>query len=277
MNPKWFSGRKVLIATKHGKEQVLAPLLRQLELSPFVAEDFDTDQFGTFTGEIERRGSPKEALRHKLTAALDQYSHTIGVASEGSFGPHPQLSFIPANEEWILLMDRENNLEIWGHEFTTETNYFTLEITEAIEVNEFAEKTGFPEHGIIVRGLKTGTVVKDITNLPSLIRCSEELLAHEPVRLETDMRAMHNPTRMKSIERAGQKLIKAAQSLCPHCRVPGFVIHDIKTGLPCECCGAETRGVLAYIRSCKKCGYQQEELFPKGEKYPAQYCDYCNP
>ena len=277
MNPKWFCERKVLIATKHGKEQVLAPLLRQLELSPFVAEGFDTDQFGTFTGEIERKRSPQDTLRTKLTAALDHYSYTLGVASEGSFGPHPQLSFIPANEEWVLLIDRENNLELWGHELTSETNYQAKEVTEANEVKAFANEVGFPEHGIIVRGLKTDAVAKEITTLSNLISYTEWLLAHEPVRLETDMRAMRNPTRMKSIERAGQKLVEAACSLCPHCQIPGFVIRDVRTGLPCECCGTETRGVLAFIRSCVKCGYHQEELFPRGEKYPAQYCDYCNP
>ena len=48
-----FAGRKVLIATKHKKELVLSPILeKELVVSCFVSEQFDTDILGTFSGEI---------------------------------------------------------------------------------------------------------------------------------------------------------------------------------------------------------------------------------
>lgn len=48
---KLFKGRKIIIATKHKKENVIAPLLiKYLNLECTVNEELDTDEFGTFTG-----------------------------------------------------------------------------------------------------------------------------------------------------------------------------------------------------------------------------------
>lgn len=47
--PDFFSGRRLLIVTKHQKEEVIAPLLEKaLGVSCFVSKDFDTDSLGTF-------------------------------------------------------------------------------------------------------------------------------------------------------------------------------------------------------------------------------------
>lgn len=51
-----FAGRKLLIATKHEKEKVIAPILaRELGVKCFVVSNLDTDELGTFTGEIDRK------------------------------------------------------------------------------------------------------------------------------------------------------------------------------------------------------------------------------
>ena len=48
-----FVGRKLIIATKHKKENVIAHLFRKaFEVECFVDPFFDTDRLGTFTGEI---------------------------------------------------------------------------------------------------------------------------------------------------------------------------------------------------------------------------------
>ena len=45
-----FEGRKIVIATKHKKEQVIVPIVKnELGLNVFVSQDLDTDIFGTFT------------------------------------------------------------------------------------------------------------------------------------------------------------------------------------------------------------------------------------
>jgi hypothetical protein len=54
-----FKGRKLIIATKHKKEIVIAPILEKgLGVKCFTDETFDTDRLGTFTGEIERKLDP---------------------------------------------------------------------------------------------------------------------------------------------------------------------------------------------------------------------------
>lgn len=65
-----FHSQKVYFPTKHHKEKILAPLLAEIGLDCEVAS-IDTDQFGTFSGEIERTGSVLETLRKKLKAAME--------------------------------------------------------------------------------------------------------------------------------------------------------------------------------------------------------------
>jgi len=61
-----FKGRSLVIATKHEKEKVIAPLLEQaLNVVCFIQEGFDTDTLGTFTGEIERELDPIATARQK--------------------------------------------------------------------------------------------------------------------------------------------------------------------------------------------------------------------
>ena len=51
-----FNGRPIAIATKHGKEAVIAPrLLEALGLKCVNSDQLDTDSLGTFSGEVERR------------------------------------------------------------------------------------------------------------------------------------------------------------------------------------------------------------------------------
>lgn len=54
-----FEGRRLVIATKHGKEAFLAPILeRELGVHCFILPLFDSDIFGTFSGEVERLEDP---------------------------------------------------------------------------------------------------------------------------------------------------------------------------------------------------------------------------
>ena len=119
-----FEGRKIIISTKHSKEQVIAPLLeKHLHVKCFVPENFDTDKLGTFSGEIEREHDPITTLRNKCLMAMEQYNCDLGIASEGSFGAHPTLFFVPADDEFVMLIDKKNGLEIVARELSTLTNF----------------------------------------------------------------------------------------------------------------------------------------------------------
>jgi hypothetical protein len=54
-----FGGRKLVIATKHEKERVIAPVLKEaMGVTCIVPDDLDTDAPGTFSGERERVDDP---------------------------------------------------------------------------------------------------------------------------------------------------------------------------------------------------------------------------
>ncbi len=56
-----YNSALVCIATKHGKESVIArPFLRALGLTATVPLELDTDSLGTFSGEVERMGTMGE-------------------------------------------------------------------------------------------------------------------------------------------------------------------------------------------------------------------------
>ena len=277
-----FSGRKLLIATKHEKEKVIAPLLEmELGVKCIVTENFDTDMLGTFTGEVDRKDDPVTTARKKCLLAMQQYDCDMVVASEGSFGMHPSMFFIYADEEIVLFIDKKSDLEIIAKELSTDTNFNGEEIKSEEQLKDFAERIKFPTHGLIVRKEKEDftEIVKGITDWEKLKTTYNHFLEkYGAAFVETDMRAMYNPSRMKVIEKATQKLIAQIKSCCPQCNTPGFGITDRKEGLPCSLCGIKTRSTLSYIYTCKKCSYTKEEMYPnKITEEDPMYCDMCNP
>lgn len=277
-----FRGRKLIIATMHGKEKVIAPELESaIAVKCEVAAKLDTNQFGTFSGEIKREGTPLDTARKKAWAAMELTGATLAVASEGSFGPHPSYFFVPGNEEFLLLVDAENDLEIAGRYLTTDTNFAHQSIAHTSELEDFCKKTGFPEHGIVLKaqGLQTREkIIKDLSTLEALKTRSEHLLEEGyALQAETDMRAMRNPTRMDAIKQATLKLVEQLLSLCPLCQTPGYSMTKIIDGLPCKLCGSKTRSAKAYVYKCTRCGHTRENPRQDKTREDPMYCDICNP
>ena len=95
---KIFENRSLAVATMHGKEKVIGPVLEDaLGVKIVLPSQFNSDQFGTFSGEVERTLSPLEAARKKCLLAAELTGASLVVASEGSFGPHPAIYFVPAD------------------------------------------------------------------------------------------------------------------------------------------------------------------------------------
>lgn len=265
----------------HGKEKVISPLMEQeLKVSCRVIEGLNTDKFGAFSGEYERSGTPLEVARKKAEAALDLSKYNLAFSSEGSFGPHPSLGFIPADEEIVFLLDKLHKLEFKGYYLTEHTNFSHLEVQAIEEVKSFCDQAGFPEHGIILKASKADTVTliyKDLTSFGQLESKTDEYLKKGySIQLETDMRAMRNPTRMEAIRHATLNLIEGLKSECPNCSFPGFSISDVERGLECELCQRPTRLVKAQLFSCQNCDYK-EKRSTEQEYADAMYCDFCNP
>lgn len=277
-----YQGLTVYFGTKHGKEEVIAPLLFSIGLGCETVP-IDTDQFGTFSGEVERKGSVRETLRLKTEAVFcEKPEARLALASEGSFMPHPLIGILPSNHEALLLVDRELSIEIFVDVLSKETNHAEIEFSPKDDLDSFLRSIYFPAHAVIVRAdKKSPCIAKGIQDQRKLYQAIlDAFMASKNGKavLSTDMRAHLNPSRMKVIQSAGEKLISRIDSLCPDCRVPGFgPIRGIR-GLICSDCGAETQGIKQVLWACAKCNHEQIRLRDDNVRLadPGE-CDYCNP
>ncbi len=282
-----FYNRKALLVTKHNKDIVISPILKEaLGLDISVATRVNTDEFGTFSGEIERPDTQYNTAKLKILKAFELYPDAeIAIASEGSFNPHPDCAFIPLNTEIILLIDRKNQLEISAKYLSLSVSVKEETVLTMEEAWAFVENLGFPQNGIILKAgnnkNNTPYIFKDATT----ISCLEAALFFffdisddGKITLQSDMRAHLNPVRMENIRLAAIELLKTIQSVCLHCKTPGFTVKEVTKGLPCSLCNAPTRSTLLYLYECKKCKQQEEKLYPNGKQYEDPgLCDYCNP
>jgi len=277
-----FQDRRLVIATKHAKERAIAPVLEEaLGVRCFVPDALDTDLLGTFTGEVERTLDPVAAAREKCRQAMDATGAELAVASEGSFGPHPVMVFVPGGEEILLFVDRAQDLEIVVRDVSAATNFATAQLADEAALLDFAGKAQFPDHALILRRSRDSDadIHKGIHDRATLLRCFRELRERvDEVCVETDMRALHNPTRMAAIGAAARKLVERVQSICPQCDRPGFSVTEVIRGLPCELCGLPTNGVSRHILVCQGCGHREEDCHPDGRTaQDPMYCEFCNP
>jgi hypothetical protein len=273
-----LSGRKVVIATMHEKEKVLASVLEKMGLHPVVVAGFDTDVLGTFSGEIERKLPPLETAIEKAKLACRLYNCGLAIASEGSFGPHPQIPFVSADTEILVLWDDEAEVSYHHAKTGTNTNFSALETRDEDKAVSFAAGAGLPGHGFIVKagnriikGLLTEAEIRDAYR--TMLKESEG----KSISIETDMRAMFNPTRMAFIKETAEEFAEKLGHLCPGCGKPGFTVNGAERGLPCAWCGNATRGVEWFTSTCRFCSHTEKER-------PADYspqadpmiCDFCN-
>lgn len=282
----WFKNRVAVLATMHQKEWAIAPRLEsQLGVKVQVPPNFNTDYFGTFSREIKRLGTQIEAARLKAQKVLEMTGETLAIASEGSFFPHPAFPFVSCDREIILFLDQQHNLEIIGQEISSNTNHSHKTIKTVQEAFDFADKIGFPEHGLVVmvsaNSSESQEIFKGINTEEKLIEAVETTFKNSwdgTIHIETDMRAMYNPTRMKVIETATINLIKKINQQCPQCFCPGFDVVERQSGLPCGLCYAPTSLILLDIYQCQRCNYKEDRWFPDGKQTAdPSGCMYCNP
>lgn len=271
----YFKGRKLLIASMHAKEQAIAPAFSMLGVQCTVAP-INTDVFGTFSGEVERTLSPIETAKAKAQWVIDTVEGAdLVIASEGSFGPHPEIPFITVNTETLYLMDKQNNYERQYSELFYETNFAQQTVNTLSELEAFAKRIGFPSHGII---LKAGNEIeKGITSSKGLVSAYNKLKNSSlDVVVETDMRANCNPTRMKNIAALACTFVELLQCLCPQCNTPGFAKTEAIKGLPCSNCGLPTNEAKANVYVCQTCNFTQEKEV-EGILADPSVCNFCNP
>lgn len=277
-----YANSRVALLTRHGKEGVIAAVLdAALGCRVERVTGYDTDLLGTFTRDIPRVGMQLEAARKKARIGMELSGQSLGLASEGSFGPDPMAGMFPWNVEFLIFIDDERGLEVVGIS-QGKANFTRLLTDNWAAVAAFAKQAGFPAQHLVARPESEGDprMHKGIAAWAELEAAFARALAASAngrVFVETDQRAHFNPTRMDNIRLATENLAKKLSSLCPACSTPGFWIAERIAGLPCEVCGAATRETRAEILGCLKCTHRETR-----ERADRQYadpgrCDYCNP
>jgi RNA polymerase subunit RPABC4/transcription elongation factor Spt4 len=281
-----YAGETAILSTMHGEERVIGPLLEQeLGLRIRVPEGLNTDQFDTFSHEIERTGSQLDAAGAKIQAVFALVPEArFALASEGSFGPHPQIPVLPLAHEIVVFVDRQKSLRIIGHDESTDTNFAHAIVTHASEAMIFAEKMGYPGHGVIVMGCEGGKpaprsmLEKGIVygaELERAVRAAVERCG--AALIQADMRAHRNPRRMRAIERATMDLVARLQRRCPVCGRPDFSVIEHIPGLPCADCKAPTYVIQREASICRGCGYRSERAATEQAAADPAQCARCNP
>lgn len=271
--PEPYRGATAALATCHGKAQALAlPLQQRLGLGLRVAA-IDTDAFGSFTGEVARSGSAADAAIAKARAGMAATGLKLGLASEGSFGPHPWLPFGALGVETLAFVDDARGLTVVESAPSRRSNFSSFGVAPGADMAGWLRRIGFPAHGVVVRGRDGAVLAKGVQD-------SDTLAALLPgaTRLETDMRAHMNPTRMVAIRALARRLAARLATPCPACAAPGWGQIGVERGLPCRQCGQGTELVAGLRFGCAACGH--EALLPRPDGLAVAEpgdCGWCNP
>ena len=273
-----LDGKAAIVATMHGKERVIEPAFTALGLRFLTAPSIDTDRFGTFTRDVDRAGSQRDALLAKAQAGLDlSPDAAFALASEGAFGPHPHIPFVPSGFEMVALLERKTGEAVIGRHLATSTNFMQAEARSWEDVETFAEAIGFPGHAIVVMTSKDGPILaKGMTDGGELRSiCGSSLDARGSVWLEADMRAHLDPTRMEAVAAAAD-LVRRLQARCPICAYPDWTA-QVRDGRPCAWCDGPTVEAWMEEYLCEDCGHRAEHCIEPERKGRPDHCNYCNP
>lgn len=279
-----YHGLRAVLCTMHQKEKAIAPALRRhlnIEVMPTVG--INTDEFGTFIGEVARKGTAAEVAVLKAKRATERDQVRLGVGSEGSFGPHPFMPFLAIDQEVMALHDRDLDVSFVEHLQTYRTNYAHLDVGALAELPPFLATMGFPSHAVVVSAITpsgTITLAKGIHELRELENLISRHLYRSVagLRVSTDMRAHCNPMRMGVIRALASRLARRIARLCPACRFIGFGETTLERGLPCGWCGQPTQLVRAIKTHCLQCGHAETQPYRKAaECADPRHCEFCNP
>ena len=290
---KTYQDATAALATMHGKEAAIGPAMQaHLGLTVVTPPDLDTDVLGTFTGEIPRVGTMRDVAIRKARLGMRASGLRIGIASEGSFGPHPAIPFFRAGMELMVLVDDERDLIISESLIAEDIIHDETVVGSMSELDLFLPRVRFPTHALVVapnltvspwwklhperararKGIRMYSELVDAVGLAS--RMSEDGLA----RVTTDLRAHMNPTRMRAIGRLASLLAIKVGAECPECRAPGFGRVAPAPGLPCGDCGEESIIPRGDLWRCAACAHEREERrLPIRELAEPGECPRCNP
>lgn len=279
MSTRPYAGSTIAFATMHGKEQLVRHAFYDILGADVVAPiGLDTDQFGTFSGEIPRTLSPRAAAQVKARLGMQLAGTTYGLASEGSF--NSGFGFLVEHHEVLIFIDEIRSLELVEGTIATSPLPPGKAITAVDAALAYATAIGHPEQGLTLRGGAAGELIrKDLNTIESLSEATDQMLRHTPDRsiiISPDYRAHRCPSRAQVIATLAQTMAKRLATPCPICHAPGFGQINIERGLRCSDCGQPTRMIAADILGCGRCPHTARA--PRtNQVISPQWCDVCNP
>lgn len=272
---------RVAVATKHGKLSQIAPAFAefkdwQLELAPI-----DTDEFGTFTGEVERIRSPRETAIEKAKAGARFLGLDYGIASEGTIGSHPHLPFITSDYELMAFVCLSEDLAIVESYLSADIVASSQDLRTTTELDDLFRRLDLPNHAVnIFVETKTGRQVhKGIMDVEVARKIIEEQLhgGSAKVRVENDFRAMNSPSRQANIAICAKRLAQRLERTCPRCSRFGWGRVGYEYGLPCDSCGLISENIANSQRlGCISCDYVELNHLGRLSIEPSR-CEFCNP
>ena len=281
-----YAGHRAVLATMHGKEAAIsAALFERLGLVVSTAPNLDTDVLGTFTGEVPRTGTIRETAIAKARLGMAASGLPIGIASEGSYGPHPHIPFIAGGIELMVLIDDVRKIVVSEYLIEDSPVFDHVFAHPNDELSAFLDRIGFPDHALIVKaaeaGLAAGPVYKGLRGKQALASAIIHCAAHSRdgrTLIQTDMRAHMNPTRMATLRRLAVIFAERVSTPCPACAMPGYGQVNVETGLLCEACGAASIMVRHQVFGCVACEHRERRPRLDGLAYADQgHCPECNP
>ncbi len=272
-----YADSTVAFATMHGKDLLALDAFRETLGAHVVGvSGLDTDQFGTFTGDIERTLAPRAAARAKALLGMQLAQSPYGLASEASFSS--PMGLLVEHHEVLVFVDNHRGLEIVEEALSPSPVSSVIAVTTVDTATRWATAVGFPSQGVIIRaGPRRETIIKGIDSTVELHARIDSLLADGvQVAIEPDYRAHRCPSRAAVITSLAQRMALRLATECEQCQTPGFGQVELERGLPCEYCGESTHVVAAQIMGCARCPFTQRVA--RAEQYaPARWCDGCNP
>ncbi len=272
-----YDGATVVFATMHGKEALAREPFRDILGAEVVAAaGLDTDQFGTFAGEIERTLSPRAAARVKARLGMQAAGSSYGLASEGSFSS--SFGYLVEHHEIVLFIDERLGLELVEGQVLTSPLPAARSVDSMEGAVRYAAAIDFPRQRVVVRSATAGAVLdKGSGTLGELLASVDAGIESEGrVTLEPDFRAHYCPSRAEVIASLAARMAHRLATNCPACKTPGFGQVDVERGLPCRDCLLPTRTIAADIAGCGRCDFTSRAPRPDRYADPA-WCDHCNP
>lgn len=277
-----YEGRRIAIATKHDKHLVLDRAFRHGLGASLVLAGVDTDQLGTFTGDVARPGPPADVVVRKARLGMAAASLPIGLASEASFFPYPPVPVVQAHHELLSLVDDELAISVTESIWSLKTNHAATTLGVGDDYRPFLTRVGFDTHALVVRPHPgDGPIIKGIVTVAGLTEAIAQAAERSPdakAMVETDMRAHHNRSRRLVLRHLGYRLVRRLRLACPGCGLPGWGRTETVTGLPCEQCATPTAEPIGFRDGCPHCGLTGalHRTAASATAEPAR-CPYCNP